>query len=212
MTDAHDSSGRPLVGWSFRLVVLILTFGLLALLVLCTAYLFHEINIFRAKRQTQILDSATILRQVQGLQELAVVKYHLERIVAVTDPRWFGDERLILVAHGVVKAGVDFSQMHPEDIHCDAANGAVEMILPPPKVLDVYLDEKLTQVYLHEKSIFRRLNKDLNQLARRDALAQIQSAAKDLGVKEDAQQRAELQLRKMFEALGFGNVSIQFRQ
>jgi len=74
------------------------------------------------------------------------------------------------------------------------------------------LDEKLTQVYLHEKSIFRRLNKDLNQLARRDALAQIQSAAKDLGIKEDAQERAELQIRKTFEALGFGKVSIRFRQ
>ncbi len=210
MTAPGDSI-RPTLGWSLRMVVLILTFGLLALLVLGTGYVFHEINLFRQKRQTQILDSATVLRQVQGLQELATVKYHLERIVAVTDPGWFGDERLVLIAHGVVKAGIDFSQVQSEDIRYDAAAGAVEMILPPPKILDVYLDERLTQVYLHEKSMLRRLNKDLNQIARRDALAQIQSAARELGIKEDAEQRAEVQIKKMFEAFGIQQVTIQFR-
>jgi hypothetical protein len=203
--------GRPAIGWSFRLVVMIFIFGLLALLVLCTGYVLHEINLFRRNNQTQILDTPAVLRQIQGLQELSTVKYHLERIVAVTDPGWLGDERLVLIAHGVVKAGIDFSQVDAEDIRFDAAAGTVQMTLPPAKVLDVYLDERLTQVYLHEKSIFRRLNKDLNQIARRDALAQIQSAAKDLGVKEDAQQRAEMQLRKMFESLGVRSVEIQFR-
>ena len=211
MSDA-SSSPRPSISWSFRMIVLILVFGLLSLLVLCTGYVLQQINIFRRGHPPQILNSATVLRQVHGLQELATVKYHLERVVAVTDPGWLGDERLVLIAHGVVKAGIDFSQVHPEDIRYDAAAGAVEMILPPPKILDVYLDERLTQVYLHEKSLFRRLNKDLNQIARRDALAQIQSAARDLGVKEDAQQRAELQLKKMFEAFGINKVSIQFRK
>jgi len=135
MAEPGDITDRPAIGWSFRHVILILTFGLLALLVLCTAYLFHEINIFRARNQTQILDSATVLRQVQALQELGVVKYHLERVVAVTDPGLLGDERLILVAHGVVKAGIDFSQVQAEDVRCDAADGVVELLLPAPKVL-----------------------------------------------------------------------------
>lgn len=206
-----DDNGAPRVGWSFRLVILILTFGLLSLLILCTGYVIHEINVFRQKREPQVLDTAVVLRQVQGLQELAVVKYHLERVVAVTDPGWFGDERLVLIAHGVVKAGIDLSKVRSEDIQCSATSSSVAITLPPAKVLDVYLDEKLTQVYLHEKSVFRPLNKDLNQIARRDALAQIQSAARELGIKEDAQARAIVQLRSLFEAMGIRNVSIAFR-
>jgi hypothetical protein len=209
MSASPESAGPP-VGWSFRLVVLMLTFGLLALLALGAGFLMREISALRQKRQTQILDTATVLKRVQGLQELASVKYHLERIVAVTDPGWLGDERLVLIAHGVVKAGIDFSEVHPENIRFDPDAGSVELTLPPAKVLDVYLDERLTQVYLHEKSIFRKLNKDLNQLARRDALAQIKSAAQELGVKEDAQQRAEIQLVKMFEAFGVDKVEIRF--
>lgn len=210
MSASNDSAGPP-IGWSFRFVVLMLSFGLLALLAVGGGFLLRELNTLRQKRETQILDTATVLRRIQGLQELVSVQYHLERIVAVTDPGWLGDERLVLIAHGVVKAGIDFSELHPEDIRFDPAAGSVELILPRAKVLDVYLDERLTQVYLHEKSIFRKLNKDLNQIARRDALAQIRSAAQELGVKEDAQQRAALQLRRMFEAFGIQRADIQFR-
>src|SRR5438132_569651 len=106
---ASVDSGVSRVGWSFRLIVLIFTFGLLILLALCGGLLLHEINAFRQAREPRIMDSATVLRQVQGLQELSTVKYHLERIVAITDPGWLGDERLVLIAHGVVKAGIDFS-------------------------------------------------------------------------------------------------------
>jgi hypothetical protein len=63
---------------------------------------------------------------------------------------------------------------------------------------------------MREKPFFRKLNKDLDQLARRDAAAQIKSAAVELGIKKDAQERAEMQVRKLLEALGYTDINIEF--
>ena len=55
--------------------------------------------------------TATVLRQVQTLSQLVTVKYVMEKVVVMEDVKWFGESRVLLVANGVVKAGVDFSRM-----------------------------------------------------------------------------------------------------
>ena len=183
------------------------------LLTLVGLILFRTISQLKSltgSRTPEVLDTPTILRQIQGLQQLTTVEYHLERVVAITDPGLLGDERLILIAHGVVKGGIDLSRVHPEDIYFDPGTRTAQVILPPGKILDVYLDEGQTRVFMREKPFFRKFNKDLDQLARRDAIVQIKSAAQELGIKQDAQQRAELQVRKMFELFGVRKVTIKF--
>src|SRR5690349_2780774 len=66
----------------------------------------------------RVLGTATVLRQVQTLSELITVKYVMEKVVILEDVKWYpgGDSRVLLVAHGIVKAGVDLKQLQPEDV------------------------------------------------------------------------------------------------
>jgi hypothetical protein len=206
---APGETGDSVMGRAVRAVVMLFLIGMLVLFTFFGGFLIGQARLF-GSREPRMGGGPTVLRQVQGLQELATVKYHLERIVTVTDPGLLGDERLILIAHGVVKCGIDLSGLKPEDIKIDEARKSAEITLPQAKVLDAYLDETRTQVFMREKPFFRKLNKDLDQLARRDAVAQIKSGAVELGIKKDAQERAELQVRKLLEALGYEKVEVRF--
>src|SRR5688572_3652200 len=71
----------------------------------------------------KVYNTATLLRQVQTLSQLVTVKYVMEKVVVLEDPpkgrlEQFlpGESRVILVAHGIVKAGVDLRRLKPEDL------------------------------------------------------------------------------------------------
>src|SRR5580658_10305965 len=53
-----------------------------------------------------------LLVKVQTLSQFVTVKYSLEKVVEYDDATWYpyGDSRVVLVAHGVVKAGIDLSR------------------------------------------------------------------------------------------------------
>ena len=62
--------------------------------------------------------SSTLLTQVQTVSELVTVKYIIERVVVQEDVKWIpglGENRVLLLAHGVVKAGIDLSKLAPQD-------------------------------------------------------------------------------------------------
>src|SRR5882672_6991104 len=74
----------------------------------------------RSSSAPKVYNTATLLLQVQSLAQLVTVKYVMEKVVILEDPpqnpvrRLLPDEtKIILVAHGIVKAGVDFSKLQP---------------------------------------------------------------------------------------------------
>src|SRR4051812_17463917 len=81
---------------------------------------------FGSKGPSRVFDTPVLLQQVQTLSELATVKYVLEKVEVWNDPPSglasqfvAGDNRILLLARGVVKAGVDFHQLKPSDIRVD---------------------------------------------------------------------------------------------
>src|SRR5690348_8121059 len=89
----------------------------------------------------KVYNTATILLQVQSLAQLVTVKYVMEKVVILEDPpqnpvrRLLPDEtRVILVAHGIVKAGVDLSRMKPEDLRVFGKK--IVLQLPPAQITD----------------------------------------------------------------------------
>ena len=155
----------------------------------------------------QIQSTATILREVQTLSQLVTVKYVLERVVILEDMKWYGDNRVALVAHGVVKAGIDFSQLKPDQIHIE--NKSIRLKLPSPILTDAYLDEKQTQVLERSTGLMRAFDKDLEQNARRQALGELARAARQTGILADADERAISQLTNLFHQLGFTAIKIE---
>jgi len=155
-----------------------------------------------------VYSTSAILQQVQTLSELVTVKYVMEKVVIQEDPpqstirRLLPDDtRVILVAHGIVKAGVDLSKMKPEDLRLSGKQ--VTMALPKAHITDAYLDERETKVVEHNTSFLRDFNKDLEQTARLNAVEDIRRAARTSGILRDADDRARAQLKYFFSQLGF---------
>jgi hypothetical protein len=154
----------------------------------------------------KIQDTATLLHQIQNVSHLVTVKYVLEKLVVLEDTRWYGNNRVLLIAHGVVKAGIDLSTLQVQDMQFSDAGVVVR--LPPPSITDVYLDERKTQVLERTTSIMRTFDTNLEQNARRQAVEELQRSATETGILSDAEERARLQLAHVFHRLGF--VTVEF--
>lgn len=150
-----------------------------------------------------------VVLQIQGLAELTTVRYVIEKIVLVEDARFYGVNRVVLVAHGVIRAGIDLAKLGPQDIRIEG--GLVEVSLPAPEILEAYLDEEQTRVLDDSTGLFRRFDKTLQQEARRKGLAQVRLAALESGILEEARRRARLELESLLRRLGFAEIRIRFR-
>jgi len=151
--------------------------------------------------QPKIQSTTTIVQQVQTLAELVTVKYVLEKVVILDDIKWYGENRVLLVAHGIVKAGVDLKEIKPEDVRVE--DKKIILKLPGARITDVYLDEQKTRVVDRSTGLLRAFDKDLEQNARRQAVDDLRIAARSNRIYEDAEERARLQLANLFHQLGY---------
>ena len=151
--------------------------------------------------QPKIQSTTTIVQQVQTLAELVTVKYVLEKVVILDDIKWYGESRVLLVAHGIVKAGVDLRDIKPEDVRVE--DKKIVLKLPRARITDVYLDDQKTRVVDRSTGLLRAFDKDLEQNARRQAVDDLRIAARSNRIYEDAEERARLQLANLFHQLGY---------
>src|SRR5882724_8124465 len=155
---------------------------------------------------TWALNTATVLRQVQSLSQLVTVKYVMEKVIVLEDVKWYGENRVLMVALGIVKAGVDVGKLKTEDIRVSGKK--ITFRLPPVQITDTYLDDKRTENIERTTGALRLFDKDLEQTARKNAVADIQIAARGAGIMKDAQDRAEIQAKALFQQMGFEEVEI----
>ncbi|KAB2645796.1 MAG: DUF4230 domain-containing protein [Verrucomicrobia bacterium] len=147
-------------------------------------------------------NTAVVLRQVQTLSQLVTVKYVMEKVLVYEDVKWFpgGDNRVLMIAHGVVKAGVDLDRLKPEDIQVHEKK--VKIKLPAAQIMDCYLDDKQTQVVERTTGLLRTFDKDLEQTARKIAVDDVRRGARAAGILKDADERALAQVEKLFQQMG----------
>ena len=153
---------------------------------------------------TRTYNTATVIQQVQTLSELVTVKYVMEKIIIFEDVKWYGENRVMIVAHGIAKAGVDFGDLTPKDLPIEGTK--VRIKLPRERLMDVYLDDKATEVIERTTGVLRQFDKDLEQNARRRAVDEMRVAARKNGILKDAKERAESQLTRFFKEIGFTEV------
>ena len=156
----------------------------------------------------KVYNTAVILKQVQALSQLVTVKYVMEKIEVLDDPSTFtlrtflpDDTHVTLLAHGVVKAGVDLARLQPTDLQIQGKR--IMLTLPHAQITDAYLDDTLTRVVEHKTGMLRFYNKDLEQTARQNAVDDIRRAARTSGILKDAEERARQQLSNLLKQLGF---------
>lgn len=186
-------------GLLFLVLLVVLVGGILAGVL--------AVRMWPARDGVKVYNTAAILQQVQSLNELVTVKYVIEKVVVLEDVKWYGESRVLLLAHGVVKAGVDLSRLKPEDI--TVQGNQVTVKLPPAQVLDAYLDDKQTQIIERSTGLLRMFDKDMEQSARQNAVDDIRRAARYGGITKDADKQARELLERLFRQAGF--TEVEFR-
>jgi hypothetical protein len=189
-----------------RLVAFLSTSCLILVLIAIIVYL----RFFGSGAAHRALDSGAVLTQVQRLNELATVKYSIEKVVGMREPKSpVGEESILLLVRGKVVAGVDLAGLTPGDVTGFDGSG-VRIRLMPPRIQQAYLDEKYIKVW--DRSItwwspWVTPDADLEHKARMQALEDIKAAALEMGILTEARRNAEMDIREILRAFGMDKVA-----
>jgi len=156
-------------------------------------------------------DTVAVVQQIQTLSDLVTVKYVLEKVEIVNSPPTTtlgqfvqGENRILLLAHGIVKAGINLKRLKSEDIAI--AGKKIMVHLPAPQITDAYLDENQTQVIDWQRGFLRDFDEGLETTARQEAVDDIRRAARTAGILKDANERAQQELAVFLNQAGFEQV------
>jgi len=150
------------------------------------------------------------IRQVGELHSLQV---RVEKVVDAESGLGFADflfaDRLLLVAAGQARFGVDLTQLTEEAIQTDGTT--VRLVLPEVVLLDVKLDEEATRVFSRNTGWLRlRQDADLEREARIAAVRAIEEQVKnDLLYRNQARESAAEILTSLLSGLGFESITIE---
>jgi hypothetical protein len=155
-------------------------------------------------------DPVTVVREVRSLSRLETVQYTVEKVItAETNQGPFGflfGDRLLLVAHGTVVAGIDLGRLAEGDIRIDP-QGTVFMVIPSAEVFVATLDNEKSYVYHRETGILAGGTKDLESAARLAAQEAILQAALDDGILATADTNGKAYLQRFLTSLGLRSVT-----
>lgn len=216
--DGARAERRPswVVGWSVGLlsglVVAAMAVALLFWLAPSTR-LADLLGAVMGEAPTRVdLDQPAVVRQVQQLRRLETVVYRMDKIVAGGRehpylPPLLAGEKLLLMVHGEVVAGVDLGRIGSEDVR--VTGKTVEIKLPPPEIFSTRLDSERTRVYSRDTGLFSRADPNLETLVRREAERDLRQAAEKDGILQAARQNATGTLVNLLRGLGFENVVVR---
>lgn len=156
-----------------------------------------------------------VVQQVRGASELTTAIFAMEAVVPAEQDRRVGNftlatTKLLYVAYGEVRAGVDLSAVAPEDVRI--ASDRLRVTLPAPQILDSKLDVNRSSVYDYDRG-FLSLGPDvapqLQTLAARQTLAKVVETACSQGILDEANTRAEVAVTQLLSVAGDFEVEVQ---
>jgi hypothetical protein len=173
-----------------------------------TSNLATQVAQFLNPTPTVLPDPVTIIHSVRALARLETIQYTLEKVISAETRQGpfgflFGD-RLLLVAHGVVIAGVDLEKLSPQDLWTE--DGVLYVRLPYAEIFIATLDNEKSYVYDRDTGILTQGDINLETTARQAAEEEIEKAALEDGILLKAQQNAESYLYRLLRELGYPEV------
>lgn len=185
--------------------------GLVLLLFIGGIWLGFKSSRWLAIKSAHEENTAAVVRQIQTLSDLVTVKYVVEKVVIFDSPPQSalgqfvqGENRVLLLAHGIVKAGIDLKQLKPGDV--EVSGRIIRIHLPAAQITDAYLDEHATKIIDWQRGFLRDFDKDLETTARENAVDDIRRAARTDGILKEAGDRAQLELAVFLNQAGYDHV------
>ena len=158
------------------------------------------------------VDQPTVIRQIRALERIETVSYTADKIISGERedpilPKFLVGDRLLLVVHGEVIAGLDLSNLQQGDVEVNGRS--VTIHLPPAEIFTTRLDNARTRVYSRDTGLFSSPDPNLESEVRQEAERQIQAAALQGGILEIAEKNARQTVTSMLTGLGFTKVEIR---
>jgi hypothetical protein len=153
----------------------------------------------------------TVVDRIQKLQRLETVVYTMDKVVSGAKenpvfPDFLAGDRLLMLVHGEVVAGIDFSSLKPGDVTVDGRQ--VHIHLPATQVFSARLDSAKTRVYSRQTGLLVPTDPDLETQVRQDAERQLSAAALADGILRTAQQNASSTITSLLQGLGFEKIDL----
>ena len=162
------------------------------------------------ERPARTTAGPTVVEGIQDLDRLATVRW-TESVPVTRESggtgleRFFSGEKVLLIASGDVEAGVDLARIGEDDVQVEGEAATIR--LPEPEVFSASLDERETRIYDRDFSLLNlRPDDELVEEARSEAVGQIEAAARENGILEQAERNAEESIRAFATTLGFEEV------
>lgn len=161
---------------------------------------------------------SVVIQQVRQASELTTAVFTMEAVVptqqdAALGGVVIGTTKLLYIARGEVRAGVDLSALTAADVQI--VGGTARLRLPPPKLLDKKLDVARSGVYDYNRGplgLGPDVAPNLQKLAQEEALKKIQAAACSDGILEKANDRAKLVVSQLIRVAGVKEVMVETQQ
>lgn len=147
---------------------------LLSILVLWLAYQVSHLG----DTGTKVFDpGSVIVHQVREVSELTTAMFEMDAVVPVSEKGFLAESKLLYIAHGNVRVGVNLSEFKADDVQVE--EDKITVTLPPLKVLDSKLDLDHSSVYSYDRGSLG-WGPDVVNLqaqAQREAIRKVEEAA-----------------------------------
>jgi hypothetical protein len=183
----------------WKLVAIVST-GAFFVLLLGVLVSGHVRSVFRLRS----LDAPTLVTQVKSLKQLVTLRYTMQRVVGLREPKVpLGEESILLMIQGEVLAGVDLDELKSRDVTYSGPRTVV-ITLPAAKLFNVFLDEKQTKIWDRQITWWTPWvapDPDLEHKARLQGLEEMRNAALSMGMLDQAQKNAQTAIGELLQAL-----------
>ena len=166
-------------------------------------------------RSTQLdMSQPTVVDRIQKLQRLETVVYNMDKIVSGGHessilPDFLAGDKLLMLVHGEVVAGVDFANLRPGDVKVKVKEKQILLHLPAAQIFSTRLDSTKTRVYSRQTGLLVSSDQNLESQVRQEAERQLHDAALGDGILKNAQQNAQATLTSFLQGLGFEKIEFE---
>jgi Protein of unknown function (DUF4230) len=162
-------------------------------------------------RNTRITSEGSVIERIQRLQRMETVVFNMDKIVTGEKdnpilPDFIAGDRLLMIVHGQVVAGIDFGRLKTSDIKVH--DKEVRIHLPNPQILLTRLDNARTKVYSRNTGILVRVDPNLETQVRQEAEGELLQEAALGGIIANARDNARATVTTLLMGMGFEKVEV----
>jgi hypothetical protein len=162
-------------------------------------------------RNTHITSEGSVIERIQRLQRMETVVYNMDKIVTGEKdnpllPDFIAGDRLLMVVHGQVVAGIDFTRLKNSDIKIQGKE--IHVHLPNSQILITRLDNARTKVYSRNTGILVKVDPNLESQVRQEAEGELLQEAAVGGILNNARDNARVTVTSLLLGLGFEKIEV----